>query len=490
MTQDTDDERIAELEAEVEQLRQLVTEQDSGGTSRRKFLGGLAAGAIGGAAATGSASGQVGGGPASDALADHRSFMYSGADSDRDSGGTARRYFHADDGTLYHDDGTGWSEADLGVSNLHSESVNTEETLNNIGEAKIQTAWDGLVVPVGQGLGMSDAIDPSATDTPVSDAAQKLRDAPGSNWSGHIILPPGGVDNNSSVTFDGDGGFVCPGPRASEIRFTSDTKGLIIGGNSSFIQGGLKLTGPGMANGSEPAIYSNTNSPWHVWDYIETEGWGGESLLTETQPMYFMNVGVWRAKDHDPAQNSDASENAVIDHHGGGISNSFGTMIIANDMSSIPSGEVPTGFYSEGFSDFQTLEVLGAVGDDSIGAPAVRTRNGGVTIGTLNSEGLSYGSNSNNACVMRTDYGTISVDFCHLHDRSVERYYYAFQPRGGDIPIVRQEGSTSITDKFVIQDPPQAGPVKFAGEQSEISDQTGSTGWTYGIECADGYLKP
>jgi len=435
------------VDEEIEEVHdQIRDEAENSGMSRRKFMKAIA----GGGAALGAAA-----------------MMPSAAALDIESNNPLS----------YNDNFSVDTQGNLsGIGSVDASSIDTDD---------LGGKYPKRVRAIGQS-GVVSSIDPSTTTTPVSDAAQALRDAPGEGWSGYIILPPGGVDNDSSVTLDGYGGFISPGPGAGEIRFTSDTKGLILGakGHTS-IKGGLKLTGPGWNTGTEPAIYSNVNNARHVWDYIATEDWGGQSLLNETEPLYFLNVGLWHASKHDPARNTDTSHNYVY-YHDSGVSNSFGTIILANGET-VPSGTTPAGLRSGTWASIGTLEVLGDIGSNDFAEGVMNIQGGSVSVGFVNHEGLTL-SVPETKHYFNVNDGALYVDHARTN-RDVETGTRMYQPRGGRIPKIAERGGSVIGNHIALAKEPINRSVKYDGEQSEILDNSGSTGWEYGIEAADGYLK-
>ena len=68
----------------------------------------------------------------------------------------------------------------------------------SISGRQVQTTLDGFLVPVSSGLGINDAVDPSASTTPISDA----RDAIVTNGSGEgaILYPPENITEAATFT--------------------------------------------------------------------------------------------------------------------------------------------------------------------------------------------------------------------------------------------------------------------------------------------------
>lgn len=340
---------------------------------------------------------------------------------------------------------------------------------------------------IGQG-GVLASIDPSTSSAPITDAADALRAAPGPGWSGVIELPPGGVEQSETISLEGHGGFVSPGARNGRIQFTEDVVGLELGEQGhTTIRGGLTLEGPGWDVGTQPAIKTTSNGPWHCWDHIETRDWGGQTLLAEAEPQYFWRVGLWRASKHDPARQT--SQLPHVWDSVGGKSNSFGGVILSNPEQT-PSGTTPGGYLDKGYSSIQTLEVLGDIGSGDAGRPLVNARNRGyLDIDYLNAEPIGVDVPRSNIGV-RVASSAVRVGHMTLVDRET---WHAMLLNGGangsSLPSPHLIGSSSTEEMLTVASAPTA-PVDYRGEQSTVNDATGSTGWPAGVSCVDGYLSP
>jgi len=92
-------------------------------------------------------------------------------------------------GTTVYDDST--ETVGDGTTSANHESVSTGVVRSNINEGQYQAAIDGLVVPVGPGVGVEDAVDPSQTTTPIQDATDILHVDNGVGgkvvFSGHVV---------------------------------------------------------------------------------------------------------------------------------------------------------------------------------------------------------------------------------------------------------------------------------------------------------------
>jgi len=86
---------------------------------------------------------------------------------------------------------------------------------------QMQAAWDGRVVPVAPGLGPSDAIDPSETDTPLSDAVSIINEVGEKPGKGAVLLPPQRITQDEPVRPSQFIQFLGWGPQTSNVTFTN-----------------------------------------------------------------------------------------------------------------------------------------------------------------------------------------------------------------------------------------------------------------------------
>ena len=111
------------------------------------------------------------------------------------------------------------SGPDAGGADLSPASVTTERLLNDVDDAAIQASFDGLVVPVAEGLGMDAAVDPSETDTPIQDAIDAIdREYPAPG--GAVLLPAGQVEEAGPLLRTKYKRFLGWGTLATEVKFT------------------------------------------------------------------------------------------------------------------------------------------------------------------------------------------------------------------------------------------------------------------------------
>jgi hypothetical protein len=373
-------------------------------------------------------------------------------------------------------DSDGVVEADV-----DNESVSTDE-LGGKYPSRVRAVNESGVVAL---------IDPDSSSSPVTDAVDALiSESPSGNaWNGTLILPSQPVENDGPINLKNNATITTYGGGYGEVQFTSDTIGLDVSGSTNtVIRGGLKLTGPGWDTGTNPAVYTDLNSSWHSWDFIFTEDWGGASLYApDVDPLYMMHVGLWRARRHDPEQNT-GNSNKFIFNHRKGISNTFGTVILANP-SNVPSGTTPGGYSSGAYTTVGTLEVLGGIGDDLATPPVLADGIMCMNIGLINHEPIGVSMNELTALI-RTKGMAVNINFARVAGRDVNRISHAFEPTSSRFPPVSVKNAAHTGNALRITDPPTGGPSRLLEEQSMIQDSTGTTGWSHGIECVDGYYKP
>jgi hypothetical protein len=117
------------------------------------------------------------------------------------------------------------------ITELRAEAPSATATGAVNGQA-IQAALDGRVVAVAPGTGISSAIDPASTNTPITDA-HALLPKTGNVVGGTVLVPPGGVDNagsiplSSGVTYRGWGPGHSPDQTVSEIKVTATGVDLV-----------------------------------------------------------------------------------------------------------------------------------------------------------------------------------------------------------------------------------------------------------------------
>lgn len=162
---------------------------------------------------------------------------------------------HEDDGDLFAQEGHDHHGEFLGeytpVDRIDANQLDVEEIYNKQGStATMQTAWDGLVVPVAPGLGMVNAVNPEQTATPIQDAIDALP----SN-GGTVLLPPetvvneGSIHMRSGVSIQGWGYGFTPDETLSEIYVPNENADLIrfdeeVGGMRGCRLDGFQLQGP------------------------------------------------------------------------------------------------------------------------------------------------------------------------------------------------------------------------------------------------------
>jgi hypothetical protein len=120
------------------------------------------------------------------------------------------KFLATDTGDVYLGDGSTWNA----IGTIQPDTSGTGGSATDIHASK-----DGLVVPVGDGLGADDGIDPATTDTPVQDAIDLI----GRDNEGAVLLPPETIQETGPIVGGKDKILRGWGMLTSEIEFTSDT---------------------------------------------------------------------------------------------------------------------------------------------------------------------------------------------------------------------------------------------------------------------------
>jgi len=190
----------------------------------------------------------------------------------------------------------------------HFQSVSTGQLLNEIGDAQIQAPFAGLVVPVGPGLGMADAINPANTTTPVSDAIAVVNNGPG---EGAVLLPPK-VTEAAPVNVQSAISLLSPTGEA-EIEFTSTGSaqhGLVFNDVFGVRIGSLLLRGPGADVTTGEAVRFETNQSKGLnFGHITVAGWNNHAMNMDGTEPFRSNLGGFTALDIDTGS---ASSNVVM----------------------------------------------------------------------------------------------------------------------------------------------------------------------------------
>lgn len=211
------------------------------------------------------------------------------------------------------------------AGNISPASVDTGSL--TIDGTLIQAALDGHVSVVGAGLGMSDAIDPSSTTTPVQDAVDTLPTA-----GGTVIIPPQGVSEDTTVSIGDNVSLIGFGPGnpsnpISEITFGDAGNDCIVldNGTTSTVQqpsiDGIHISGP-TNTGATGRGLSAPNGVAHLYiGHISFSTLGGAALnITSWDEMRIEHV---HAESIEP-QHSGATQ--IFNFASGGTGGSVGLL--------------------------------------------------------------------------------------------------------------------------------------------------------------------
>ena len=274
------------------------------------------------------------------------------------------------------------------IDQLRAPAPSVGET-GTVDGAAIQSSLDGRVVAVAPGVGVLDAIDPTATATPIQDAIDIIEATgvalePNVNAAGSVLLPPGVVETPGMIALLGGKRLLGHGRQSSVVRVTdSSNHGFALGGAQSSYQcyldgfaidGGDRaartagsaidwsavptgVTSSGSAvgsnigqlemiswGGSDPVMYGTGRFSSHI-EYIRGDDYDGTFLLSENE--IFDN-----SIQHLNCQHSDP-DSWVVDIQGGTNGQLFafnaggnvGKLLRAN-MNDVPMSWLGGGFWN------------------------------------------------------------------------------------------------------------------------------------------------
>jgi hypothetical protein len=360
-----------------------------------------------------------------------------------------------------------------------------------LGDAQIQAAFDGLVVPVAPGLGLADAVDPSTTTTPVQDAIDAI-DATGwylDEWSpGAVLLPTGTIEEAGPLTHTLTKTFLGWGIHATELRFPATDAPAIEQVPISGWPGdcmrtywdGIRFHGVDGAARTAPAVRIDEDlvrafnvgriafqewndvivhrgGTWYEshWDWVTAEDVYGRSIVVENVPF---GGSAWTIDKLNCYRDNGAGR--VIDargSHGGNVMiRDFHVQVNAdgtNGGSGPPAVEVdgPT----TGRFQIDNLHYETTVGLD---LPAVVRLGGG------------------------TQYRIDMVDILGPNDQSGESLvvdHVVALDTVGQVAIgqhTKQPDATSIRESYLgVAGSPLPGAVRFHGRSDQVTETFGST---------------
>jgi hypothetical protein len=149
--------------------------------------------------------------------------------------------------------------AGLSRSTVAKPTVDAEGELSVDG-AIVQASLDGRVVPVGEGLGSGDAVDPAATATPVQDAYNIAKNAGGQRA---VLLPASTVHEDETINANAKNCSILGWGNRSVINYDGASGETILsitnGAASDFL--GFQVYGVGdNVSASAPAIHVDSRS--------------------------------------------------------------------------------------------------------------------------------------------------------------------------------------------------------------------------------------
>ncbi|WP_323192422.1 hypothetical protein [Halostella sp. PRR32] len=200
------------------------------------------------------------------------------------------------------------------------ESVDAENV--DIGGQDIQIALDGMVVPVGQGLGPEDAIDPANTTTPLQNATDAV--AGTSHGYGSVLLPPAQITEDSPYNPSRGVSVIGWGRDASAIKFPSTGSSahgihMDASGSGAYAKfDGFRIIGPGNTNTTGVGWMVDGGNVGNVTiGAVGVNSWGNSAFrVSDPGSITAWEVGSWRSNFVTPEETG-GTGTAVIDVQGG-----------------------------------------------------------------------------------------------------------------------------------------------------------------------------
>lgn len=361
-------------------------------------------------------------------------------------------------------------------------SVSIGQLQNETGNAGIQTGWDGLVVPVAEGLGMLDAIDPSTTPTPVADAKAKI-DGIGS--AGRIILPFGVTEEAAeldwtdtyAVDIVGWGYTDDPGQATgSVLKFTDGTdKGFLFSDTAGCTFRDFSVRGP--KSGNSTGVFHmdgsgslNQTAKNNVIDRFAVHTWYGPFMDMTYGAPFQNSIGP----SHVHLNKMDAGDSrALINWARGGRCNTFGNLTVYPDDG--VSGSDSTIYDDTGGAEneawFRWLNLGGSAGK-------IANVSGWATFMSVNYEPVTQNTTTHDLFTFHSSSVFNAVWDMKLTGGPTVDSVYELNPGGQTIlgeVYTRNASPTINKNRVLVTDSPAGGgnSVWYFGTPGNIQDDAG-----------------
>lgn len=406
------------------------------------------------------------------------------------------KFFSLNTGKIYVGDGSNWTRLQSTGHDPKVNSLTTTDIKNAQNGGTLHASWDGLIVPQAAGLGVSDAIDPDATASPVQEAIDAVAAAGG----GTVLLPPGVVEEPGPISMRSDISILGHGMETSTIRITQPgVPGIEFNSSKNGGDGvvhaaldGFKLQGPGMRTDTGPAIVHNGGNTRSLRV--------GRLLIMEWQNAVYKvesgNLPYQCSHEHLEVYNVDvgnSSADVQSDFEGGALfqwecwnpspANHFTNIAVYPSASSSGSPSRIL-FMRGGQLSIETLNIGGVPGQI-----AGLCRNASVNIGYVNYEPDEahqvdslfslkgwWGAKRINQVKLTRD----TVDTNYVYDISSDANQ-AQNPGDIYLGFIRNRLGTIRTARVRVADQ-LAGPVLYEGESTHVRNESETT-LSPGVAC-------
>jgi hypothetical protein len=345
------------------------------------------------------------------------------------------------------------------------------------------------VVPVGRGLGPGDAIDPTETDTPLSDAVAVLDETGDQPGKGAILLPPRKIRQEGAVRPSQFVRFLGWGPQTSNVEFTDLT------------EDGFRITA--LKEGRFVYLDGFTMS-----GSDENQRSGGSAIhfiSEEVSPKQF-NMGYMAFRDWiDPVLHFEKGSpyDSTWQHLDFGWDGNRGREIVLEENQSLMGTQI--GYISAGNSTGDTVfwtNFAGArlrIGFMNVGGSAGQaariwaTQNGHVHIGGINFES---GVSVENPIVELRGPAAVKLGHVKNTDSTVDSIVQLTQDNANNIiehvRNFRNFGARLNVGPIEIADEPQGPSYYFGPSENVVNSAEATTNkfWALGdMRAADGGLR-
>lgn len=444
--------QIEELHDRIDQLESQLDGGESPSASRRQVMQGagvLGLGALLGGGATTAATGTA-----------------AAAASDSDSDG---------------DIGSASNRVDVFADGVDALSLSIESL--SLGSDPLQAARSGYVVPVGDGLGLQDAVDPSATSTPVADAVAKF-----SNNYGTVLVPQGTITEGSTLNLKDTHTIRGVVPGNSTIHFTqtgTSADGIVVDGTAYPGRGGglygitVKGPGNGQTTGSALRFVGNTAVPRNFdLDKAQLIDWNGSAngaVVEFAAKAFELNWGYWSCWRNSGVQIDTSAGTAGV-----GPSSNLGTVEFTGSATELIH------YVGGGRLHFDSINV-GATPTGGSNGEVIHLNpygNGLFTVGNINYEPSDTSAATATRLFHVVGGGDVKIGHAYNNNDTLDEIVFHGFRGGGDVVIGGTQNGGTLNNNHVVVGSDTAGGVRYDGITANVTNNAGTL--TYPVHCLDG----